>query len=432
VLFDNEGRAGAVSPLRTPQLFNLTVAGNTIVIPELGEALTVNHLEISSAGELTHLSGQKLRVNVLQDAWVQTNGLIQVSGLGYPVAGDNGPGHGSYDSDTGSGAGHGGVGGHNYAGVAGGITYDAAGAPVEWGSAGGPGDNNGIWCPGGGVLQLNVIGALTVDGTISANGSSAFSNDQGAGAGGSVWLNVGSLAGTGLITANGGNGDGGDSGGGGGGRIAIYHNGLAAFDMNHLQVAGGFGCQTGGLGTIYLGDSVANVTPFLLAVTPADTVPHGVSAVEAIFDTAINASSFTPADVVVTTPSGVLPAAQITVTELTPQVFRISFPMEMADGDYSIQIGPDLANTFGTPMATAQAGAFTISIPRTLTYTAGTSTLSVAWPTTTGLKYMLQASPDLTTWTDVGGWVTGNGAPLQATFATTSAPQQFFRLKVGN
>jgi len=239
-------------------------------------------------------------------------------------------------------------------------------------------------------------------------------------------------AGTGLITANGGNGDGGDSGGGGGGRIAIYHNGLAAFDMNHLQVAGGFGCQTGGLGTIYLGDSVANVTPFLLAVTPADTVPHGVSAVEAIFDTAINASSFTPADVVVTTPSGVLPAAQITVTELTPQVFRISFPMQMADGDYSIQIGPDLANTFGTPMATAQAGAFTISIPRTLTYTAGTSTLSVAWPTTTGLKYMLQASPDLTTWTDVGGWVTGNGAPLQATFATTSAPQQFFRLKVGN
>ena len=51
-------------------------------------------------------------------------------------------------------------------------------------------------------------------------------------------------------------------------------------------------------------------------------------------------------------------------------------------------------------------------------------TVSIA--TTDGVIYQLQTSPDLTTWTDEGAPVTGNGFALNAV-VTFSGPRKFWR-----
>ena len=407
---DNLGRAGALTPLLPPQVLGFVIADNAIVYPQLGQPLTFSSLDVGGAGQLTHLNGQRLTVNVLQDAVVQTNGVIAANSSGYPVGGNPGPGAGTFGGDTGSGAGYGGQGGHGWEGHAGGSPYGSAAAPVDWGSAGGPGDN-GSRTAGGGVIQLDVAGTLMVHGLIAANGQGAFATDQGGASGGSVWLNAGALAGTGSIAANGGTGNY-YGGGGGGGRVAIYHNGMS-FDPAQITASGASGHEWGANGTVFFGNCLTNLPPAVLGMSPAGTVATWVESVEVTFNVAVDASTFTPADVVLTAPSGVVPTAQITVTELTPQTFRVSFPAQADDGVYTVQVGPAIANPFGTPMAAAYTGNFTINFPRTLSYTNGIGELTVSWPTATGLFYRLQTSPNLRTWVEAGGWIAGNGTPLQ-------------------
>jgi hypothetical protein len=426
---DNLGRAGALTPLLPPQVLGFVIADNAIVYPQLGQPLTFSSLDVGGAGQLTHLNGQRLTVNVLQDAVVQTNGVIAANSSGYPVGGNPGPGAGTFGGDTGSGAGYGGQGGHGWEGHAGGSPYGSAAAPVDWGSAGGPGDN-GSRTAGGGVIQLDVAGTLMVHGLIAANGQGAFATDQGGASGGSVWLNAGALAGTGSIAANGGTGNY-YGGGGGGGRVAIYHNGMS-FDPAQITASGASGHEWGANGTVFFGNCLTNLPPAVLGMSPAGTVATWVESVEVTFNVAVDASTFTPADVVLTAPSGVVPTAQITVTELTPQTFRVSFPAQADDGVYTVQVGPAIANPFGTPMAAAYTGNFTINFPRTLSYTNGIGELTVSWPTATGLFYRLQTSPNLRTWVEAGGWIAGNGTPLQMTFPTTNAPVGFFRLQIGD
>ena len=427
---DNLGQAGALTPLLLPQVLGFVIAGNAIVYPQLGQPLTFSSLDVGSAGQLTHLNGQKLTVNVLQDAVVQTNGLIVANSVGYPVGSDPGPGAGTFGGDTGSGAGYGGQGGHGWEGQPGGSPYGSATAPADWGSAGGSGES-GRRTAGGGAIHLNVAGTLTLDGLISVNGQGAFDNDQGGASGGSVWLNAGTLAGVGFITANGGNGESTDGGGGGGGRVAIYHQSLS-FNPARVTANGASGHEWGANGTVFFGNYLTNLPPAVLAMSPAATVATWVEAVELTFNVAVDAATFTPADVVLTTPSGVVPTAQITVTELTSQSFRVSFPAQANDGLYTVRVGPAIANPFGTPMTNAYTGNFTINFPRTLSYTKGPGGLTVSWPTATGLFYRLQSSPNLSLWAEASGWVAGTGTPLQMTFATTNAPAGFFRLQISD
>ncbi|MCX6874644.1 MAG: hypothetical protein NTW21_12685 [Verrucomicrobia bacterium] len=427
---DNQGRAGAFTPLLMPQVCGLAIAGNAVVYPQLGQALTCSSLDLGSGGQLTHLNGQQLRVNVLQDAVVQATGQLTASALGYPIGSMAGPGAGSFGGDSGSGGGYGGSGGHGYEGQAGGSPNGNAAAPLDWGSAGGAGES-GRRTAGGGVIHLNVAGTLTVDGSINANGQGSFDNDQGGGSGGSVWLNIGALAGTGSITANGGSGQGSDAGGGGGGRVAIYHNGTG-LGLVSVTASGGSGHAVGGTGTVFLGNPLTSEPPVVLALVPAGTLARWVEAVEVTFNVAMDGTTFTPADLVFTTPSGVLPSTQITVTELTPQAFRISFPAQLADGLYTVQVGPAITNSFGTPMTGTHPGTFTINFPRTLTCTQGVGGLTLSWPSSAGLFYRVQSSSDLMTWADVSGWVAGTGTPLQMTAPSTTAPQLFYRVAIGN
>src|SRR5690606_493727 len=114
---------------------------------------------------------------------------------------------------------------------------------------------------------------------ILANGANVeTSNNHGAGAGGSVWLNVGALVstgGTGEIRASGGNARNGYAGGGGGGgRIAIYYE-LLEFDQSKIVSSGGLrgnnSSTHGSPGTVYLEDKTGtNVHPLHIVGNGSD------------------------------------------------------------------------------------------------------------------------------------------------------------------
>ncbi len=154
-----------------------------------------------------------------------TNGFGPGGGLGKPAGSDG----------SGGGGGHGGQGGASWLtyGVLGGQTNDSPAWPELPGSGGGRGLSGGmiqLGGNGGGVVWIESDGALIVDGTISANGttgltSNANSWNGGGGGGGSIVISCGAFSGdvSGSCTASGGNrGGDGTPGGGGGGRMAIW------------------------------------------------------------------------------------------------------------------------------------------------------------------------------------------------------------------
>ncbi len=107
---------------------------------------------------------------------------------------------------------HGGVGGHPIGST---FIYGNVFDPSDPGGGGG-GLHGGA---GGGVVRVDAVGAVVVDGTVRAAGSSASGGP--AGAGGSIRLAGASVAGAGSIDASGGSGAAAGEPGGGGGRIAL-------------------------------------------------------------------------------------------------------------------------------------------------------------------------------------------------------------------
>src|SRR5262249_52485640 len=103
---------------------------------------------------------------------------------------------------------------------------------------------------GGGAIKMTVNGLLTLDGRITANGQTTFSNNNGGGGGGSIWLVLGGFAGSGSLSVDGGSGHLLLGGGGGGGRIAITYSSNSF--LGAFSAKGGLGFGNGGAGTIYL------------------------------------------------------------------------------------------------------------------------------------------------------------------------------------
>lgn len=62
-----------------------------------------------------------------------------------------------------------------------------------------------------------------------------------------------------------------------------------------------------------------------------------------------------------------------------------------------------------------------------LALTRNETTLTLAWPTVNGIVYQLQASNDLSVWTDDGPFVLGDGQPASVTRAPEAA-RRFYRL----
>ena len=236
---------------------------------------------LTLSGTLTHgvngTSDQSKRVNVIATDFVtiQTSGKIDVTAKGYAGVDNSngyGPGYGGkhgHEGGGGSGGGGGGEGGfgRSWRGLPGvaGTVYGSLLQPTHLGSGGGSCYRAGVppYTRGGygaGAVKLEVGGALTVNGSIIADGEAGgLGGDgprwgSGGGGGGSVWIQCSTLDGTGLVRANGGNGghiEWFSGGGGGGGRLAIYY-GSGTVPTTQARGGGGTTGEHGGAGTIYL------------------------------------------------------------------------------------------------------------------------------------------------------------------------------------
>jgi len=223
----------------------------------LDDRVEVSNIDIRTGGKLTHSAGDRDFDLVVRDSLViEEGGSIDVSGKGY--GGGEGPGAGGYGLD-GGGAGYGGKGGDSCRGGVGGEVYGSIIEPCDLGSSGGS-DGQREGGMGGGIVTLDILGTLTIDGSITANGmngalgSYSWDRNTGGGSGGSIYITVGTITGSGVITAHGGNGPSYScysGGGGGGGRIAIYYEEKDIF-LGIITVMGGSGYQYGQEGTIYL------------------------------------------------------------------------------------------------------------------------------------------------------------------------------------
>ncbi len=121
----------------------------------------------------------------------------------------------------------------------------------------------------GGVFRLTVGGELTLNGTISSDGSGARGNadttdNQAAPAGGTLNLSLGSISGTGSITAQGGCGKYNYAGGAGGGRVAVRLTGNGSTFSDYwktnitaygVSFSGNNNGKASSAGTVYLQDA---------------------------------------------------------------------------------------------------------------------------------------------------------------------------------
>ncbi|HND55881.1 MAG TPA: CARDB domain-containing protein, partial [Pirellulaceae bacterium] len=88
--------------------------------------------------------------------------------------------------------------------------------------------------------------------------------------------------------------------------------------------------------------------PRIVASTPAVTVDTFLDSIQLTFDTPIDTATLTAGDVVLSSPQGV--AIPVTVTRLGADSFRLSFTRQAAPGDYSLAVGPQVANLLGSLM----------------------------------------------------------------------------------
>ncbi|MFO0926870.1 MAG: proprotein convertase P-domain-containing protein [Gemmataceae bacterium] len=106
--------------------------------------------------------------------------------------------------------------------------------------------------------------------------------------------------------------------------------------------------------TAYSGSYRLVAPPRIVTATWSGTAATNLAKVTVTFDRAITLSTFTTADVVLTSPSG----AKITVSGVKvvtgsgDKVFEITFPTQTAVGTYTLKVGPDVKDLSGVAMTT--------------------------------------------------------------------------------
>ena len=356
LVVDNGGQNGTNTPIAYLSPFDLTIKGGAVAYPS-GSYLLLSNLLVTGGGGFTCLSTQtNLDVAVLRNATIDATGIISVDSKGFvigfgPGAGLGGP---TYGYVAGSGAGYGGNGGASTVAPGGG-TYGSAQQPVDRGSGGGYGMGGAVGgSEGGGAIHFTVGGALTVNGRLSAAGDAALQDNSGGGSGGSIWLTAGALTGNGAIAADGGAGELYD-GGGGGGRVAIYAP-VNAF-AGVVSAAGASGAFPGQNGSIY--SAPFPPPPQVVSTTPAGALNAGVSSFNILFSTVVNPASVSAATVTLTAPGGVA-VSNLAVSAVSPYLFSVSFPQQIAAGNYVITVGPQVLDLLGQPMSQVYTGGFSI------------------------------------------------------------------------
>jgi hypothetical protein len=223
-------------------------------------------LIIQSGATLNHWFNTTNQDNILnikaQNINLQSGGFITASQQGFqssPSSTDgSGPG-GGHLGTLGDGAGGGGHGGNGGDGVGvsagqgtGGAAYCTINNVSTIGSGGGGSLANGN-SSGGGLIILEAVDTLTLNGTVAADAVAALPfSASGGGAGGGIKLTAATIAGTPTsLSALGGGGDtaGGTSGGGGGGGcIQVRYKLTNSLMSGQLNVNGGAGGNAGSTG----------------------------------------------------------------------------------------------------------------------------------------------------------------------------------------
>jgi hypothetical protein len=212
----------------------VTVTGNVSVPSITAQTLTVGSGATLSV-PVTSPPGA-LTINVSGTMTVESGGVIDVSGRGYP-GGQTYPGVSASVNNSG--------GSHIGLGVGDSGTAGAAYGNVEQPQEAGAGA--GGFASGGGIIRINA-GTLIDNGAIRANGVNTSSRNS---AGGSIWITTGTLNGTGSVESKGiccG------FAASGGGAISINYTTLqsGATVLNNAVASGGTGLGTGGAGTIFV------------------------------------------------------------------------------------------------------------------------------------------------------------------------------------
>jgi hypothetical protein len=246
---------------------SIDMAGNVTIGADAEVSLNLSSLKATDVLVAGALRGN-IASAVVDQFTIFSGGTVSASARGYAGGHEwtngSGPGGGEgfNGNNAGAGGGHGGKGGNGQGSTFhGGGSYGVAVTPSDYGSGGGGPDasTGNIGGAGGGAVKLVVLGALTVDGELTADGDvgrNVTYNAGGGGAGGSLWLDAGVLAGNGSLSVVGGNGGASsrDGGGGGGGRLAIYASQSYRF-VGSMSVHGGEGVGagfSGEAGSLYL------------------------------------------------------------------------------------------------------------------------------------------------------------------------------------
>jgi len=210
-------------------LTSVTVSNATLVFTNWATTLQATTVTIKNNGVFDLPdgftdSGTSNRIHVAcTDFTVDVGGLINADEGGFLAS--YGPGAGSTVIDRSRGGGYGGRGGMGSNSDDTGYAYGDVSAPLQCGSGGGSLGKGGT---GGGAVWIAAIGTVTIEGTISANGSYRLANYGGGGSGGGVYIDCDTIAGTGLVSVNGGGANNNLGGRGSGGRIAIKYNDAGA------------------------------------------------------------------------------------------------------------------------------------------------------------------------------------------------------------
>ncbi len=109
-------------------------------------------------------------------------------------------------------------------------------------------------------------------------------------------------------------------------------------------------------GVLNVGAAVANTDgPYVESSTPDGSINSigGLSTVQVTFNEEINPATFTSAQVTLTGPGGVIPAADVSVTPVSgsnDHAFQVSFPVQTAAGAYKLTVGPDIQDWYGNDL----------------------------------------------------------------------------------
>ena len=102
------------------------------------------------------------------------------------------------------------------------------------------------------------------------------------------------------------------------------------------------------------------IPPGVVSFSPTGLLNTDVSSFQVAFNEPILASSFTSSEVAITAPAGLLDPATFVVTQLNDHNFRVDYPVQSANGSYSITVGPAITDLAGNKLTAAYEASFTI------------------------------------------------------------------------